>query len=213
MVTACLWDQSARRAAVLLAAALGFAAGPALAINFPVTGTLTVNGSPGALPDGGTFGDSTYNPATGALSVGKFTLPQGTVSFASQLGQIVVTYQLSQINTSTGQVDTAGIAALTQATMQLAVLSATLGGIPISVGTCVFEPIDLFLVGTGSVAGLDVTDPAFTIPSVEATDCGGYGAQINAAVAGSNNAIALHLAGDFTPPAGDPDFVFEDGFE
>ena len=208
-----LHAHTARRAAVLLGVALVFATDVAMAINFPVTGTLTVNASPGVLPPGGTFGDSNYNLATGVLSAGQFTLPQGTVAFASQLGPIVVTYQLSQTNTSTGQVDSAGIAALTQATMQLAVLSATLGGIPIGVGTCVFEPIDLFLVGIGSAAGLDVTDPAFTIPPVATADCGGYGAQINAAVAGSNNAITLHLADDFTPPPGDPDRVFGDGFE
>ena len=213
MDTRCLRAHAARRAAVWLAVVLVFAAGNAFAANFPVTGALTINGSPGALPSGGTFGDCVYNPATGALSAGKFTLPQGTVSFASQFGPIVVTYQLSQTNTSTGQVDSAGMATLTQAAMQLTILSAHLNSIPISVGTCVFEPIDLFLVGTGSVAGLDVTDPAFTIPAVAASDCGGYGAQINGAVAGSNNAIALHLAGDFSPPSDAPDLVFEDSFE
>lgn len=206
-------SHTARHAAVWLGAILFFTAGSAFATNFAVTGTLTINGSPGALPSGGTFGDCVYNPATGALSAGKFTLPQGTVSFATQLGPIVVTYQLTQTNTSTGQVDSAAMATLTQTAMQLTILSATIGGIPISVGTCVFEPIDLFLVGTGSAAGLDVTDPAFTIPTVANTDCGGYGAQINAAVAGSNNAIAMQLAGDFSPPIDDPDLVFEDGFE
>lgn len=208
-----LRGHAARSAAVGLGTLLAFTAGNTFAANFAVTGTLTINGSPGALPSGGTFGDCVYDPATGALSAGKFTLPQGTVSVATQLGPIVVTYQLSQTNTSTGQVDSAGVATLTQAAMQLTVLSASLSGFPISVGSCVFEPINLFLVGTGSAAGLDVTDPAFTIPAVATTDCGGYGAHINDAVAGSNNAIALQLAGDFSPPFADPDLLFEDGFE
>ena len=67
-------------AAASFAAALAFAA-PARATNFAVSGTITVNGNAGNLPNGGTFGNSTYDTASGALSVGHFTFPQSSVTF------------------------------------------------------------------------------------------------------------------------------------
>ncbi|MCK9540001.1 hypothetical protein [Dokdonella sp.] len=204
-----------RLAALAVGLALATAGGSALATDYPVTSQVTINGIAFDLPTGGTFGDSTYDTDTGSLSAGQFTLPQGEVSFDSDVGQIVATYRLSQTNTSTGQVGTDGIASLSQATMKLQILSALVGGlVPIPIGTCVFEPIDLFLVGTASSSEMVVSDPAFSVPPVAATDCGGYGDQINALIVGSANAIEFHLAGDFTPPAAvDPDVIFQNGFE
>ena len=187
------------------------AATAANATNFPVTGSISINGNPGALPTGGTFGNSTYDVATGTITAGKFTFPQSTASFGSQLGPIIVTYQLSQTNTSTGQVVAGGAAGLTNAAMELDVLSITISGIPVAVGTCVFQPIDLALSGTGAATGLDLVDTGYTIPPVAATDCGDYGSYIDNALAGSNNTIQVQLAGDFTPPAGDT--IFENGFD
>ncbi|HET9047500.1 MAG TPA: hypothetical protein VFN29_00840 [Chiayiivirga sp.] len=187
---------------------------PALATNFPVTGSLSIDGSPTTLPAGGNFGDSTYDPLSGALSAGAFTLPASTVSFPTQLGTVVVVYQLSQTNTSTGTVDASSVASLTHAEMALTVVSASLNGFPVSLGTCVFQPIDLYLVGTASASGMDLSDPNFSVPPVAPTACAGYGATINAAIAGSNKSINLILTGDFTPPIGIPiDFLFADGFE
>jgi hypothetical protein len=185
------------------------------ATNFAVTGTISVNGNPGTLPSGGTFGDSTYNATTGALSAGKFTFPQATTTFHSDsLGvDVTVNYQLSQTNTSTGQVASDGVAALTQATLKLQIVSAFAAGVvPIPVGTCIFQPIDIDLAGTGSAVGLDLSDASFTIPTVASTDCGGNGDQINAGVAGSNNSMQVHIAGNFTPPPED-DTIFVNGFD
>ena len=200
-----------RAASVLLLALSAFAASAASATNFPVTGSISINGNPGTLPTGGTFGNSTYDAATGAITAGRFTFPQSTTSFDSQLGPIVVTYQLSQTDTSTGQVAAGGAAGLTSAAMELDVLSITISGIPVAVGTCVFQPIVLALTGTGATAGLDLADSGYTIPQVAATDCGDYGSYIDNALAGSNNTIQLHLAGNFTPPSGDT--IFENGFD
>jgi hypothetical protein len=95
----------------------------------------------------------------------------------------------------------------------LLVVSALIAGVfPIGVGTCVFQPITIDIAGTVSAAGLDLSDPAFTIPTVGSTDCGGYGDQINTGVAGSNNSMQVHLAGDFTPPPED-DTIFRNGFD
>ena len=190
------------------AAALTFAA-PARATNFPVSGTITVNGNAGSLPSGGTFGDSAYDSATGSLSVGHFTFPQSSVTFPlSGFGNVTVTYQLTQTNTSTALVANDGTAAMTQVVTQLAIVSTTL---PLSVTPCRFGPIALDLAGSGSSAGLDLEDRAFTVPPT--TDsCGGFAGQINPQLAGSNNSIAPHLDGDFTPPA-DNDKIFIDGFD
>lgn len=182
------------------------------ATNFDVTGTITVNGNPGPLPAGGTFGDSTYDTATGALSAGKFTFPQATTTFPSQAGTVTVTYVLSQTNVSTGQVAGDGVAALTQAALKLQVVSASIGVIPIGIGTCVFQPINVDLAGVGAASGLDLDASGFTIPAVASTDCGGYGGQINPGVAGSNNSMQTHLAGDFTPPS-QSDTIFANGFD
>ncbi len=187
---------------------------PALATNFPVTGTLSIDGSPSALPAGGSFGDSTYDSVSGALSAGAFSLPTSTVSFSTQLGTVVATYQLIQTNTSTGTVGSDSVASLTLAQMKLTITSATLNGFPVSLGTCVFQPIDWFLAGTASSTGMQLDDPDFTIPPVAASDCAGYGTTINNAIAGSSKSISLTLSGDFTPPTGTPiDVIFADGFE
>jgi hypothetical protein len=187
----------------------------AQAANFPVTGTITVNGNPGALPSGGTFGNSSYDASTGDIAVGKFTFPQATTTFHSDaLGaDVTVTYQLSQTNTSSGQVAGDGVAALTQAQLKLQAISALVGFIPISFGnTCIFQPVNVDLTGIGALTGLDLVDDSFTIAAVGASDCGGYGSQVNAGIAGSNNSIQVHLAGDFTPPSPN-DTIFENGFD
>jgi hypothetical protein len=201
----------------MLALALQLAALPgAHAANFPVTGTISVNGNPGALPSGGTFGNSTYDTATGALSSGKFTFPQATTTFHSDdLGvDVTVTYQITQTNTSTGQVATDGVAALTQAHLKLKAISAMVGFIPVSFGeTCIFDPIDVDLAGTGDASGLDLSDAGFVVPAVAPTDCNGYGDEVNAGLTGSNNSLDVHIAGNFTPPTPDDDTIFENGFE
>lgn len=198
----------------LLTALLGlqvFAPCIANPVDFPVTGSITVNGNARALPSGGVFGPSSYDNGTGVIATGAFTFPQSTTSFNSVAGTVVVTYLLSQTNTSSGQVATDGIAALSATTLKLQVIAATVGVIPIDVGTCVFAPIDLVLDGTGSAAGLDLADSSFVIPQVGPTDCGTYGSEINNAIAGSNNSMQIHLAGDFAPPVNDT--IFVNGFD
>lgn len=185
------------------------------AVDFPVTGTISVNGNPGALPSGGHFGDSTYDAATGVLSNGTFTFPQATTTFHSDaLGvDVTVHYQLSETNSATGQVAMDGVAALSTVQMKLQIVSAFAAGVvPIPVGTCIFQPIDVDLVGTGTTGGLDLSDDSFTIPEVGATDCGGYGSQVNSGIAGTDNSMQIQMAGDFTPPSAN-DTIFMSGFE
>jgi len=194
------------------AAAAVLASGLAAAADFPVSGTLTFNGNAGVLPDGGVFGPSAYAPDSGAIASGRFTFPQATATFSSGIGPVLVTYRLGQSDTSSGQVEADGAAALTPASMRLEILAVSVGGFPLDVGTCTFEPIAVALAGTASAAGLDLADDGFVIPPVAAGSCGGFADQINAAIAGSDNRIEVHLAGDFTPPA-DGDLVFADGFD
>lgn len=201
-----------KAAGILLAAAAAGVPAPAAAVDYPLAGTISVNGQAGTLPAGGTFAGSDYDPATGEIAAGSFVFPQTATTYASPLGPVVVTWQLAQIGQSTGQVAADGAAALAASTLQLQVISAssTLG--PIDVGTCVLGPIEVVLGGTGSPAGLELSDAGFTIPPVGASDCGGFGNQINQAIAGDNNSIVVQIAGDFTPPA-DDDTIFGDGFE
>ena len=196
---------------IALAMALQIAALPAVhASNFAVTGTVTFNGNSGALPGGGTFGNSTYDTATGALSSGKFTFPQATTTVpVSGFGNVDVTYQLSQTNTSTALIAPDGIAAMSAVQAKLQIISTSL---PISITPCVFEPIPLEFAGTGSSAGLDLADAAFTIPPAPVGNCGLVRDQINNAIAGSNNSMQVQLAGDFTPPPAN-DTIFVNGFD
>ncbi|HEU4665981.1 MAG TPA: hypothetical protein VFS55_18270, partial [Dokdonella sp.] len=172
--------------------------------------TITVNGSPGSLPAGGTFGDATYDAGTGMLSAGTFVFPPASAVVAIQgFGDVTVNYQFSQTNTSTAAVAGDGVAAMTTVHAKLEILSTSL---PLSVTPCVFEPIDLDLVGTGTVAGLDLADAVFSVPPTQSS-CGGFASQINSGLAGSNNSIELLIEGDFTPPSGSSDIIFDDGFD
>lgn len=189
-------------ALALAAPVVGFAA------DFPVSGTIVVNGQQGALPDGGAFAGSGYDTATGAIAAGRFTFPVSTASS----GAVTVRYQLSQANTSAGQVAADGVAALETASLKLAVLSATYSGVPVSLGTCEFQPILVELAGTGAAGGLDLADAQFDIPPAPPGNCGAFRDQINAAFAGGDNGITVHLDGDFTPPVGD-DTIFRSGFD
>ena len=205
-----------RGACAFVVLALSICAVPAAlaGTDYPITGSITVNGTAGPLPAGGEFVGSSYDGATGEIGAGAFEFPDATIDFPSPLGTITATYRLTQTNTSTGLVAGDGLAALTSASMRLQVLSAVVGGIvPIPVGTCVFEPIDFELDGMGSASGLDLADAAFTIPEVEASACGGNGEAINDGIAGSSNSIELQIAGDFTPPSGVVDLIFADGFD
>jgi hypothetical protein len=200
-----------RHRRLAITALFACASATAGATDFPVTGTITINGNAGTLPTGGTFAGSAYDVTTGDIASGAFTFPVATLSFDTTFGPATATYQFSQTGTSTGQVANDGVAALTNASMKLQVLSATVNSVPLGIGTCVFQPIVLSLAGTGSAAGLDLADPAFTIPPAPAGDCGSFASQINDAVAGSNNSTQLLLAGNFTPPP--DDVIFVDGFD
>jgi hypothetical protein len=202
------------RAFVVLALSICAVPAALAGTDFPVSGSITVNGTAGPLPAGGEFVGSSYDGATGEIGAGAFVFPDATIDFPSPLGTITATYRLTQTNTSTGLVAGDGVAALTVASMRLQVLSAVIGGIvQIPIGTCVFEPIDFELDGTGTVVGLDLADATFTIPAVEASACGGNGEAINDGIAGSSNNIALQVAGDFTPPTEVIDLIFADGFD
>lgn len=194
-----------------IAALLALAAGSAGAVQFPVTGSITVNGTAYALPNG-SFGDSVYDPLSGILGAGRFTFPQSSIQVPIDgVGMATVTYQLSQADPAGALVASDGVAAMEPVAMTLAILWIA---VPVPIGTdpCHFTPIDLDLSGSGGPGGLELEDRAFTVPPT--TDaCGGFASQINAALAGNSNSITLQLAGDFTPPAGDPDKIFVDGFD
>jgi len=197
---------------VCLFTAIGCGIAPARATDFPISGTITINGTAGALPSGGSFAGSAYSLVTGDIASGVFTFPVATLSFDTTFGPATATYQFTQTNTSSGQVAGDGVAALSNASMKLQVLSATVNSVPLGIGTCVFQPIVLSLAGTGSTAGLDLSDDSFTIPPAPAGDCGSFRTQINDAVAGSTNSLQMHMAGNFTPPSPN-DTIFADGFE
>lgn len=178
------------------------------ATDFPISGTIVVNGQEGALPDGGAFAGSGYDAKTGAIAAGHFAFPTSTVSS----GVVTVKYQLSQSGTSAGAVAADGIAALEPASLKLTVLSASYSGVPVPLGTCEFQPIAIELAGTAAAGGLDLADAQFDIPPAPVGNCGAFRDPINSALSGSDNAISIHLGGDFMPPAGD-DGIFGDGFD
>ncbi|MGA9342838.1 MAG: hypothetical protein WBV61_10995 [Rhodanobacteraceae bacterium] len=194
-----------------ISVALACFALPAVATDFPVSGSLSLNGTVSALPDGGVFAGSAYDPSSGQIAPGAFVFPQATLSFDTPFGTAVATYLVSQDNTSAGMVEADGNASLTDTDLQLDVLSLEISGFPVALGNCTFAPIVLALDGGGSMDGLALGDNGFSVPPVAADDCGGYGAEIDDQIAGSNNDIALELAGDFTPPSGDE--IFGNGFD
>lgn len=196
--------QSHRRAVCAFALAACLFSGAAAAVDFPVSGSISINGNTGALPDG-TFQGSSYDPATGAIGAGTFKFPQATVTN----GANSLTYQLSQTGTSTGLVDASGVATFNNVSLAVTLLYGSYNGLPVTFGSsCVFAPIPVMLVGSGSAAGVDVADPSFAIPPT--TDsCNSFASMINPVVGTSSNSIQLHLDGDFTPPG----TIFANGFE
>lgn len=184
--------------------------GAAHAADFAASGSITLNGNISSLS--GTFGPSTYDGNNGVISAGAFDFPQSTIQFGSGGdSQVTVTYQLVQTDTSSGQVASDGLAALTHATMKLHVIAAHTPAILWSVGTsCDFQPIDVVLDGTGAASGMDLVASGFTIPAVDASACGGHGSQLNAGLSGNQTSTKVHLEGDFTPPS---DIIFADGFD
>lgn len=157
-----------------------------------------------ALPDG-TFLGSSYDPMTGAIGAGTFKFPQTTVTN----GSTSLTYQLSQTDTSIGQVDGTGAVLFSNAAFSVQLINGNYSGVPAVFGpSCVFEPIDIVLAGSASPTGLDLTDPSFAIPPTT-DDCNGWAGPMNGLVSTSSNSIHLQIDGDFTPP----DTIFMDGFE
>lgn len=197
-----------RLARIALGCATLLLADAAVAVDFPVSGSLTINGNLAVLPDGGVFAGSSYDAETGAIGEGAFVFPEATLSFDTPLGTAVATYVLSQTNTSSGEVWSDSTAALTPSDLVITVTHLTISGLPIDLGTCVVGPTTLELAGTASVTGLALAYDGFVIPPVDANDCADYGDQINDALAGTNNQGEFDIAGDFTP-----DTVFADGFD
>lgn len=197
------------RSSTLLVAGLMLFSLQANATQYPISsGTIVINGSSDALPAGGTFGDATYDSATGYLSAGKFVFPQASISS----GDLSVTYQLTQTDTSGAMVGSNGNVAFTTANMELSIISASYLGFPVSVSPCVFSPIVWdSLGGTASDTGMQISSGVFSVPPT--TDaCGEFKDQINDALIGNQNSISMNIDGNFTPPAQD-DQIFIDGFE
>ncbi len=137
--------------------AIALFAGTAGAVDFPVSGTLTFNGTAAELPDGTAFTGSSYDGVTGEIAEGKFVFPQGALDV--DLGvPVTVIYQLTQDNTSSGLVGGDSTVALTETNLTLTILSAG----PFPIGTCVLGPIPLELAGTASAAGLALADGSTT---------------------------------------------------
>lgn len=199
------------RAQILAGATALLLALPVAAAQFPVTGTVAFGSETSALPTGTNFGDSTWNPATGELSSGRFHFPRASISRDTDLGPLKITYDLTQTSDSMALVDADGNAAFTTVALQLHVVSVTLGYLPLDIGpACDFAPL-LWddLAGTASAAGMEVAQASFGVP--ETSGCGAWRDQINDAIAAADGSVELELAGDFTPPSGD--LIFSDGFE
>lgn len=184
----------------------------AQAIDFPVTGAITVNGQLGELPAGGNFASTGYNSSNGLIGTGTFTFPITTETFESEGIVFVLRYQMIQTNTSNGVVESDGITALSTATFKLKVISITASGFPVPIGTCEIQPIVVDLAGTASATALSLSDAQFDIPAVPAGQCGSFRDRFNEAFQGENNSMSLQIAGDFTPPP-NTDIIFRNGFE
>lgn len=186
---------------------------PAMATQFPVSGSVTLAGNTASLP-ASTFGNSSYNPSSGYLSSGKFTFPQASFTNSTFFGPLTVTYQLSQTNTASAMVGTLGDAAFTEVDLKLHIVSANFNGSVYDVGsTCDFVPIVLATLGGNASSSVMTVSQSDLIVPLTSDDCGGFKDQINNIITNSTgNSISLSLDGNFTPPD-DNDIIFQDGFE
>lgn len=187
--------------------------GSALAVTYPVTGLVTLNAESRPVPPGSVFTSSGYDSVTGELGVGQFHFPPDTVTEQSGLFTLEVTFQFVQLNQSGAMVLPSGSAMFDPVSLRINVISAEVNGSSVNLGPCSLGPIHLNeLAGNGTPVELSTNDPQFSVPPVSPSACGGYGDEINDALAGGSNAITLKLLGDFSPPP-DLDLIFVDGFE
>lgn len=180
-------------------------AAPAWADDFAVTGEASFNGH-AAMIDDGLFLGSSYAQASGAVAPGTFKIVGANVGD----GTLALTIDIGQANTSGGAVAATGAAALSDALLSLTVTSATYNGAPIVVGSdCVFTPVHVALAGYGRGDGLGLSASGFDVPALGGDACNGFASAIDAVLAGSDDAVALRVEGDFAPPG----TIFTAGFE
>jgi hypothetical protein len=185
----------------------------ARATDFPVSGSVTVNGQSGEIPAGAKFTSPGYDASSGILSAGTFTFPITTETTVEGGLTYVLRYQMIHLNTSHGLIAADGVAAISDARFKLKVISITVAGFPMSIGTCEIEPITVELTGVATENGLHLADDQFDIPEVPAGMCGLFRDNFNDVFPGSDNNMSLVLEGDFPLPAAIPDAIFRHGFE
>lgn len=161
----------------------------------PVTGYLAVKGDPN--PFSGVTIEGSLDADAGTISA-QATFPASSIIQEDALPDqnAEVTIQVTQSEAATGTYDATSGALTLDATFSLEITEVNLvhqvtgerNEVPIGEGTCVFNPIEVDMVGTATGSPLQATlsDDSFVIPEPAnpETDCGPLGALIYPNVAG-----------------------------
>lgn len=180
-------------------------------LNYPVVGSIWVNGRAEDLGTGATFVAQSFNAQTGQVGPGAFVYPAHTVTYSTSLGPAVVTYQIVQTNQSGGTVQTDTSVSLSMAEVRTDILAASLGGFTVVSGNCSASPVTLELSGHVESGGMFLRDDQFTIPSFSGSGCGTAVSILNSFFLGDNNSVSLIVKGAFVPDAAG--LLFRDGFD
>ncbi|TDR38223.1 hypothetical protein DFR29_12223 [Tahibacter aquaticus] len=160
----------------------------------PVSGQIVVNGYPMPFPAGSYVNGA--QQASPAVYGGQFSFPASTLqSNVNGLGLVTLTTRLQNMSGSYNPLVGGNLAGLQIYDVYLQLQSATVSGIPVSLGSdCRFGPFLVSAQGSWNATTATVSETGFTIPPVAPTACNGYGATLSNSIAGSNNSITVNIA-------------------
>lgn len=160
----------------------------------PVSGQFVINGFPMPFP-AGSFADGAQQ-ASPAVYGGIFYFPPSTLqSNVNGLGMVTLNTQLFHRGTTNHALTSPSTASIQMTNVYLHLYSATVSGIPVSLGNdCVYGPILFAAQGSWNAASTTMTGSNITIPPVPPTACSGYASTLNNSIAGSNNTVTITVA-------------------
>jgi hypothetical protein len=159
----------------------------------PVSGQFVINGFPMPFPAGSFVNGA--QQASPAVYGGVFYFPQTTLqSNVNGLGMVVLTVQLFHNGSTYNPFVAPSVAGIQMDNVYLKLYSATVSGVPVSLGNdCNFGPITFGATGTWNATTATMTGGQIVIPPVPPTACSGYGATLNNSIAGSNNTVTITI--------------------
>lgn len=158
-----------------------------------VSGQFVINGFPMTFPNG-SFANGAQQ-ASPAVYGGVLYFPPTTMqSNVNGLGMVTLNAQLFHMGTTYNPVVAPNVAGIQMDNVYLHLQSATVSGVPVSLGSdCIYGPIVFGATGTWNASSETATGSGIVIPPVPPTACNGFANTLNNSIAGSNNSVTITI--------------------